>query len=79
MGAYLDMIRVISLESSKDINKVVLNIFKTKHHGLHRNKITDMLNTQNVHLMLVDIDALTEKNLKKAGYKVEPQPKISIS
>lgn len=75
----LQLIRVISLDSSKEITKVVLNIFKTKHSGLHHNKILDVLNSMNVHLMLVEIDALTEKNLKKAGYKVEPQPKIVLS
>jgi hypothetical protein len=75
----LQLIRIVYLNTSNDISKVVLSIFKTKHYSPHHNKILDVLNTKNVHLMLVEIDSVTEKSLKKAGYKVEPQPKIVLN
>lgn len=75
------LIRVLTLKTggSKELVEIMNAIFKSANHGLHHNKILDLLNTHNVHLMLVDIDALTEKRLKQLGYKPEPQPKIVLS
>ena len=75
------LIRVLTLKSATAVElKIIMDtIFKNDHHGLHHNKVLDMLNTRNVHIMLVDIDALAEKSLKALGYKPKPQPRLVIS
>lgn len=72
------LIRVIPLKTggSDELVKLMHTIFKASNHGLHHNKILDLLNTKNVHLMLVDIDSLTEKRLKTMKYKPEAQPRL---
>lgn len=52
------------------------SIFKTLFKD--DEQVLDILNTKNVHLMLVDIGEETEKNLKSCGFDVFEPPKISF-
>ena len=75
------MIRILTLKSATAIElKTIIDIiFKSDHNGLHNNKVLDLLNTRNVHMMLVDIDALAERSLKALGYKPKPQPRMVLN
>lgn len=59
--------------NGKYVERVLAMIYKS--HG----KLLDYLRTENVSLMLVDIDPYIMEYLKDAGYDIDVEPKIQLS